>query len=506
MPWHWPAAALTAAVLLVALTTEVGVEAAGSVDAQPAPSGPSAPAATQPARSSAARAHAAAKSNASPASASSAAVPPAVALDPALTIPLPGDTAQTTAARQQLKRADDAYQLANQRYDEASTATASAIESLAAARTAATAATTRARQAHEDFIVMVNAQYESGSGAIGAARLLLADSPHDLLSGLQLDQIAAENSANVLAAAQQTQAAAAAAQRRLAQAQSAAVSAQLRADAQLAAAAQAVRAAQDAVAQLHAADLARARASEQHSLTAAADAIRAEALARRAARPNAFRTARGPAQAIAIAARAVLEQAARGGAAAKVPGPAPALGGSVPYTGATGSGPVLALTRFDGVVSQAGWPNPGVGTKVAGTAPFRKSDGSSVHPTMPAYRKGYVPLRAEVAVDSALAELGSPYVWDAAGPDTFDCSGLTLWAWGHAGVPLEHFTGTQVTQGMAVPPDQLLPGDLLLFGTSLHHVGMYLGAGFMIDAPTTGDYVKVQPVADDGDFAVAVRP
>jgi cell wall-associated NlpC family hydrolase len=52
----------------------------------------------------------------------------------------------------------------------------------------------------------------------------------------------------------------------------------------------------------------------------------------------------------------------------------------------------------------------------------------------------------------------------------------------------------------------LLPGDLLLFGATLHHVGMYLGAGYMIDAPNTGDYVKVQLVSDDGDFAVAVRP
>jgi cell wall-associated NlpC family hydrolase len=125
---------------------------------------------------------------------------------------------------------------------------------------------------------------------------------------------------------------------------------------------------------------------------------------------------------------------------------------------------------------------------------------------MPQYGKRYKPLRAEVAVDAALSELGSPYVWDAAGPDTFDCSGLTLWAWGHAGVPLGHFTGTQVHQGKRVRTDELLPGDLLLFGSPLHHVGMYLGAGYMIDAPNTGDYVKIQPVSDDGDFAVAVRP
>ena len=55
-------------------------------------------------------------------------------------------------------------------------------------------------------------------------------------------------------------------------------------------------------------------------------------------------------------------------------------------------------------------------------------------------------------------------------------------------------------------PNQRLPGDLILFGATLHHVGVYLGAGFMIDAPDTGQYVKIERVAADGDFAVAVRP
>jgi cell wall-associated NlpC family hydrolase len=135
-----------------------------------------------------------------------------------------------------------------------------------------------------------------------------------------------------------------------------------------------------------------------------------------------------------------------------------------------------------------------------------KADGVSVHPVLPAPPKGHRDLRAQVAVEAALTQLGSPYVWNAAGPSTFDCSGLTVWAWGHAGIALEHYTGTQVTQGVRVDPGALLPGDLLLFGTNLHHVGMYLGAGYMINAPQTGDYVKVQRVADMGDFAVAVRP
>ena len=108
-------------------------------------------------------------------------------------------------------------------------------------------------------------------------------------------------------------------------------------------------------------------------------------------------------------------------------------------------------------------------------------------------------------MDQALAQLGRPYVWDAAGPTTYDCSGLTLWAWGHAGIGLPHSAASQALAGVRVTPNQLLPGDLILFGAALHHVGIYLGAGFMIDAPETGEYVTIQRVSDDGDFAIAVR-
>jgi cell wall-associated NlpC family hydrolase len=332
--------------------------------------------------------------------------------------------------------------------------------------------------------------------------------------------------ADVLTAAQRTQAAAEAAQEQVEAAKAAAQEAQDRANAQLVAASDALAAAQKTVTQLHIADLAAAAAARESSLGAAAAAIQAQALASGAAQPDSFLRATGPAQVIAIGTRSLLQQATGRRKPPKVAaglpayrrakdtpvdeqavmGPTPNLGGTVPYTGTTGTGPARALTPFDGVVSTSGWPNAGVGTKVRGTAPFQKPDGKAVHPVLPDYRNGYTPLRAEVAVDSALEQLGSPYVWDAAGPDTFDCSGLMLWAWAHAGVPLTHFTGDQAHEGVAVSPNELLPGDLLLFGKTLHHVGMYLGAGYMIDAPNTGDYVKVQLVSDDGDFAVAVRP
>jgi hypothetical protein len=452
-------------------------------------------------------------------------VPPSVALDPDLAKPLPGDTPTTRAARHRLAGADEAYQVANQLYDQARSAATRAAAELVDAKAARTVARRRAQVAHAEFATLITAQYESGDAPDAA--WLLASGPEDVLAEMEMQQIVAARNAAILDTARQTRAAAEAAELRVAQLEAQAEAAERAANEQLRAAADALKSAQDAVAQLHARDLAAAISARAHSLTGAAEAIQAQAIASRAARERDFARATGPAQVIAIGVRALLEQAtgrrkppaktsldvpafhATGGRPVDeqtVMGPAPDLGGTVEFTGDTGTGPVLALTRFDGVVSTSGWPNSGVGTKVRGTAPFLKPDGVGVHPAMPEYAKGYKPLRAEVAVDAALSQLGSPYVWDAAGPDTFDCSGLTLWAWGHAGVPLEHFTGTQVQQGVRVESNELLPGDLLLFGRSVHHVGMYLGAGYMIDAPTTGDYVKIQPVADDGDFSVAVRP
>lgn len=452
-------------------------------------------------------------------------VPISVVLDPALTRPQPGDTEATRRARAALGKVDDAYQSANQLYDQASAQATAAAAEVVRARHAAAIALDQAQRAHAAFATVISAQYQ-GSDTPIEAQLLTAGDPQDFLTSLDMQHTLAVHEADVLTAARSTQEAAQAAQQRVEAAQAAAQDAQDRANAQLVAASDALAAAQRTVTQLHVADLAAAAAARESNLGAAAAAIQAQALASGAAQPAAFLAATSPAQVIAIGTRALLQQAtgrrkapkATGGVprfhrASDAPvdeqavmGPTPELGGTVPYVGTTGTGPARSLTPFDGVVSTSGWPNAGVGTKVRGTAPFQKPDGRDVHPVLPGYRKGYTPLRAEVAVDSALEQLGSPYVWDAAGPDTFDCSGLMVWAWGHAGVPLTHFTGDQAHEGVAVAPNELLPGDLLLFGTTLHHVGMYLGAGYMIDAPTTGDYVKVQLVSDDGDFAVAVRP
>jgi cell wall-associated NlpC family hydrolase len=112
---------------------------------------------------------------------------------------------------------------------------------------------------------------------------------------------------------------------------------------------------------------------------------------------------------------------------------------------------------------------------------------------------------AAAAVAAALSQRGKPYVWGAAGPDSYDCSGLTMWAWAQAGVSLPHQSAEQQALGTPVSQDQLQPGDLVFFGSPAYHVGMYIGNGMMVHAPTTGDVVKVSPLAYMSDYSGAAR-
>jgi peptidoglycan DL-endopeptidase CwlO len=115
--------------------------------------------------------------------------------------------------------------------------------------------------------------------------------------------------------------------------------------------------------------------------------------------------------------------------------------------------------------------------------------------------------KGALAVYWAERELGKPYQWAASGPDSFDCSGLTMWAWRHAGVSLPHYSGAQIDVGSRVAVAYLQPGDLVFFGSPIHHVGMYVGHGNFIEAPYTGANVRISNLADRmGDYAGASRP
>jgi cell wall-associated NlpC family hydrolase len=107
---------------------------------------------------------------------------------------------------------------------------------------------------------------------------------------------------------------------------------------------------------------------------------------------------------------------------------------------------------------------------------------------------------AQKAIDFAYAQLGEPYVWAAAGPDAWDCSGLTMGAWGAAGVFLPHYSVDQYAQSQHISEGQLRPGDLVFWASvpgnprTIFHVGLYIGAGYMIAAPAPGEFVRVENI------------
>ncbi|UNS98957.1 C40 family peptidase [Streptomyces tubbatahanensis] len=109
------------------------------------------------------------------------------------------------------------------------------------------------------------------------------------------------------------------------------------------------------------------------------------------------------------------------------------------------------------------------------------------------------------ALDWAMDQVGKPYVWGAEGPDSFDCSGLTSQAWRHAGRTIPRTSQEQWRRLPRVPLDELRPGDLVIYRRGATHVGMYAGAGRVVQAPRPGADVQVTPLATDPPLG-AVRP
>jgi cell wall-associated NlpC family hydrolase len=99
--------------------------------------------------------------------------------------------------------------------------------------------------------------------------------------------------------------------------------------------------------------------------------------------------------------------------------------------------------------------------------------------------------RGSIALKFALQQIGDIYVWAAAGPTRWDCSGLTLRAFQKAGVSLPHHSGSQFKYGKQVAYSSLKPGDLLFFGKPISHVSIYMGGGKMVQAPRAGKKVEV---------------
>ncbi|HMH36893.1 MAG TPA: NlpC/P60 family protein [Streptosporangiaceae bacterium] len=149
--------------------------------------------------------------------------------------------------------------------------------------------------------------------------------------------------------------------------------------------------------------------------------------------------------------------------------------------------------------------------RAAAAAAAAGPSGSSQVPSW-AWGSGASADQGDIAANWALSQLGKPYQWGGAGPARYDCSGLTMVAWAHAGVQLLHYTGYQWQEGPHVPLSQLRRGDLLFYATNtsdpstIHHVAIYIGHGMMVNAPYTGAFVRIDGMYAPGGLIGAVRP
>ena len=129
-----------------------------------------------------------------------------------------------------------------------------------------------------------------------------------------------------------------------------------------------------------------------------------------------------------------------------------------------------------------------------------------------AWGSGATANQGDITANWALSQLGKPYQWGGTGPGSYDCSGLTMDAWARAGVQLLHYTGYQWEEGPHVPLNELQRGDLLFYATNtsdpdtIHHVGIYIGDGMMVDAPYTGAFVRIDSIYQPGGLIGAIRP
>ena len=104
-------------------------------------------------------------------------------------------------------------------------------------------------------------------------------------------------------------------------------------------------------------------------------------------------------------------------------------------------------------------------------------------------------------VETALSYCGVPYIWGGASPSGFDCSGLMMYVFAQHGVFLPHYSGFQFLQGIKIPMSEIQPNDVVFFGSPVHHVGLYCGGGYFIEAPHHNDVVKISKLAGRSDIA-----
>ncbi len=368
--------------------------------------------------------------------------------------------AELSAARVQLAAANARLaslrvqaEVVIERYDRTLVAMHQAAVAYQAAQARLARAATAVQSSHRQVAAMAAHEYEAGAG-FGTMAAMLGNSggPQAFLSGTAAEQQLAQQGSDVLVQSQATKIVAnvfrAQARRAL--------------DSERAAArrAKALKVAVEA-----------AVASQTAAVQASAASTKRLEKALGAARAHEYQLQQARARALAAAqARRQAQQAAA----------AAASGGS----GGSGSG---------------------------GYTPTIAPGGSSSWASNYSLDQGASAAAGNAAADWALTQIGKPYQWGAAGPSTYDCSGLTMEAWAHAGVSILHWTGFQWPSGPHIPIGQLRRGDLVFYATNIadpatiHHVGMYIGNGEMVDAPYTGAFVRIDSIYWTG-LIGATRP
>jgi len=130
-----------------------------------------------------------------------------------------------------------------------------------------------------------------------------------------------------------------------------------------------------------------------------------------------------------------------------------------------------------------------------------RASGPFAFPTLPATASG----RGALALRFAISQMGKPYAWGAAGPGSYDCSGLTMASWRAAGVSLPHSSRMQYAVTAHVSRSAMRPGDLVFFYSPISHVAIFVGGDTVVGAPTAGDVVRFQSISSMG-YSGSSRP
>lgn len=425
---------------------------------------------------------------------------------------------RAVAARSQARQAMDRVTVANQLSAVAAGRAATALEQQAAAVADVAAA-------RQDLATFANAAYRTGGELTMAVHLMDARSPLELAQGHEL-----MNSVSVF---QQDAIDRMAAAQRVAR-HKADLAAQARVAAQTAVdqAAAALQSARDAAA-VATASSAAAALSAQQATAAVTDTVHAKATAQAlvAQAEDSLGSAKATVaslQQAAVVARREAEKIRAATLAAAQAAADKAAADQAAAQAAAAQAAAAAKARIPRTTSRSSHTSSPPSNPPSNSPSNPPSDSPSNPPSNPPSNHTSSPAgssAAQTAIYWAFQEIGVPYSWgggDESGPTYgfaqgagtrgFDCSGLTMFAYGHTGIHLGHYTGSQYDVGRRVSNfGDLQPGDLMFFATdtgnsaTIHHVSIYIGGGNMIEAPHTGDVVKVSP-ARSSDFIGGTRP